>query len=79
MFDIARRALAAGRSVVLDAVFLKPEERAAAAALAGDALASRSRASGWRAEPSELRERLAARTGDASDAEPGGAGRAARA
>jgi aminoglycoside phosphotransferase family enzyme/predicted kinase len=69
MMDLARRILAAGTSVVLDAVFLRPEERAAAENVA--------RAAGvpfrgvWldgRAD--DLRNRLAARQGDASDAGP---------
>lgn len=69
MFDIARRALAAGRSVVLDAVFLKPEERAAASGLAGDAFVP-FRGVWLEGDAGQLRERLAARTGDASDAGP---------
>jgi aminoglycoside phosphotransferase family enzyme/predicted kinase len=69
MLRLARRVLSAGRSVVLDAVFLKPEERTAAAALA------RERAAPFLAvwlegRPDQLRERLAARTEDASDAGP---------
>ncbi|HEY1425376.1 MAG TPA: AAA family ATPase [Caulobacteraceae bacterium] len=68
MLAIARRALAAGRSVVLDAVFLLPGERAAAQALAGDAFVPFQGV--WlEGEPGELRPRLAARTGDASDAD----------
>ncbi|HEY1427246.1 MAG TPA: AAA family ATPase, partial [Caulobacteraceae bacterium] len=67
MLAVARRALAAGRSVVLDAVFLLPGERAAAQALAGDAFVPFQGV--WlEGEPGELRRRLAARTGDASDA-----------
>ena len=70
MFDIARRALAAGRSVVLDAVFLLPSERARASALAGEAFVPFQGA--WlEGDADELRERLARRTGDASDAGPG--------
>ncbi len=64
----ARLALRAGRAVVLDAVFLKPAERAAAAALAretGVAFAGE-----WlSAPPATLRARVAARRGDASDAD----------
>jgi aminoglycoside phosphotransferase family enzyme/predicted kinase len=60
--------LRAGRAVVLDAAFLRPEERAAAQALA--------QAAGvpfegiWLdAAPEALRARVASRTGDASDAD----------
>jgi hypothetical protein len=70
MFDIARRALAAGRSVVLDAVFLLPSERARASALAGEAFVP-FRGAWLEGDADELRERLARRTGDASDAGPG--------
>jgi aminoglycoside phosphotransferase family enzyme/predicted kinase len=67
MFDTARRALAAGRSVVLDAVFLQAGERAAASALAGDCFTPFQGV--WlEGDPVELRRRLAARVGDASDA-----------
>jgi aminoglycoside phosphotransferase family enzyme/predicted kinase len=69
MLANAERALQAGHSVVLDAVFAKPEERAAAEALA--------RAVGvpfegtWLDVPKEVAQaRVAARTGDASDATP---------
>ncbi len=67
MFALAARCLAAGRAVVLDAVFLRPEERSAAQAVAAAAKVP------WRpiwleGEPARLRERLAARSGDASDA-----------
>lgn len=65
----AERVLRTGHSVVLDAVFSKPEERAAAEALA--------RKVGvpfqgiWLDVPKELaQERVAARKGDASDATP---------
>ncbi len=69
MFGLARRALAAGRSVVLDAVFLEPSERAAASALAGEAFVPFQGV--WlEGDAAELRRRLAARTGDASDAGP---------
>lgn len=63
----AGRALAAGHSVVLDAVFAQPEERAAA-----EELARRNRAhfaGVWLDAPAEtLAARVAARSGDASDA-----------
>jgi aminoglycoside phosphotransferase family enzyme/predicted kinase len=69
MLGLARRVLAAGRAVVLDAVFLRLEERQAAAEVA--------RAAGvpfqgaWLQGPAPmLAERLAARVGDASDAGP---------
>jgi predicted kinase len=55
--------------VVLDAVFLKPEERAAAAGLAGDAFVPFQGV--WlEGDAAELRRRLEARAGDASDAGP---------
>nr|WP_246522820.1 bifunctional aminoglycoside phosphotransferase/ATP-binding protein [Neoroseomonas eburnea] len=67
MFAMAATALAAGQAVVLDAVFLDPGHRAQAEAVA--------RAAGvrfdgiWLEAPLEiLRARLAARHGDASDA-----------
>lgn len=70
MIDEARAALRAGAGVVLDAAFLKPQERVEAEALA--------HAEGvpftgcWmRAEEQVLRRRLRARTGDASDADEG--------
>lgn len=70
MLGLARRVLAAGRSVVLDAVFLQPEERAAAGAVAQDVGAPFRGV--WLEGPADqLRERLAARRGDASDAGPG--------
>jgi aminoglycoside phosphotransferase family enzyme/predicted kinase len=68
MFAEARVALDAGQAVVLDAVFLLPGERAAAEALA--------RAAGvpfqghWLEAPAEvMAARIAARAGDASDAD----------
>jgi aminoglycoside phosphotransferase family enzyme/predicted kinase len=68
MRRLAGLCLAAGRSVILDAVHLKAEEQTAAEALA--------RAHGvpfqglWLEAPAEvLRERVGARTGDASDAD----------
>jgi uncharacterized protein len=68
--DRAQRALAAGHSVVLDAVFAQAEEREAAAAAA-----RRNRAhfaAVWLDAPAEaLAARVAARRSDASDATPG--------
>jgi aminoglycoside phosphotransferase family enzyme/predicted kinase len=68
MFTEAGACLAASRAVILDAVFLKPAEREAAEALAaraGVAFAGR-----WLEAPADLlRQRVAARTGDASDAD----------
>ena len=63
-------ALDAGRAVVLDAVFLKPDERAAAEALAKDAGVAFEGV--WLEAPKAvLAQRLEARTGDASDADVG--------
>ncbi len=69
MLDRGGQALRAGHSVILDAVFAKPEERAAAEALA--------RKLGvpfegtWLDIPKDVAQaRVAARTGDASDATP---------
>ena len=68
MFDEAGRALAAGRAVILDAVFLRPEERAAAAQVA--ARAGVAFQGLWlEAPPSLLHSRIASRSGDASDAD----------
>ena len=68
MLAIARRTLAAGRATVLDAVFLKPEERVAAEALA--ASLGVPFAGIWlEGAPDLLRARLDARRGDASDAD----------
>jgi aminoglycoside phosphotransferase family enzyme/predicted kinase len=68
LLDAARDALAAGRAVVLDAAFLRPEERAAAEALAREAGVPFEGL--WlEATPDVLRARVAARTGDASDAD----------
>ena len=68
MLRLARRLLAAGQAVVMDAVYLGPESRRAVERLAAD--------SGvpfygvWlQGDPDRLRARLAARTGDASDAD----------
>jgi aminoglycoside phosphotransferase family enzyme/predicted kinase len=60
--------LAAGRSVILDAVFLKQAEREAAEALAKDTGLAFEGV--WLDVPAAvMRQRLAARTGDASDAD----------
>ena len=67
MNRVARRLLGAGRAVVLDAVFLRREERAAARAIADEAGVPFQGA--WlHGRADELRARLDARTGDASDA-----------
>jgi aminoglycoside phosphotransferase family enzyme/predicted kinase len=64
----AARALAAGQSVVLDAVHLRPEERAGTAAVA--AAAGVDFAGFWLDAPAEvLIARVDARLGDASDAD----------
>lgn len=65
----AGKALAAGHSVVLDAVFSQPEERAAAEEIARQ---NRAHFAGvWLDAPAAtLAARVAARTGDASDATP---------
>jgi predicted kinase len=68
MLEEASIALAAGRSVVLDAVFLRAEERDAAEVLARDAGVAFEGA--WLDTPPEvMAQRLTARTGDASDAD----------
>jgi aminoglycoside phosphotransferase family enzyme/predicted kinase len=68
MFDEAAAALAAGRAVILDAVFMKPEERAAAAAVA--ARAGVPFQGLWLDAPAALlHSRINARAGDASDAD----------
>ncbi len=68
MLDEAGAALDAGASVVLDAAFLQPHEREAAQTLA---LRTRTPFHGlWTQAPEGvLRDRLRARTGDASDAD----------
>ena len=64
----AQRALAAGHSVVVDAVFATPEERADIAALAA-ACGVRARCV-WLEAPLDVRlARVAGRRGDASDAD----------
>ncbi len=69
MRELARAALAAGHSVILDAVYAKPHERAAVEALAREAGVPF--AGLWLDAPTALLlDRVAARTGDASDAMP---------
>ena len=69
-FDRAGRALAAGHSVVLDAVFAQPEERAAAAEIARRYRAQF--AAVWLdAPPETLTTRITSRSNDASDATSG--------
>ena len=68
MFEDAAKALAAGRAVILDAVFTRPEERAAAAEVARKAGVAFEGL--WLEAPQALlHERIAGRTGDASDAD----------
>jgi aminoglycoside phosphotransferase family enzyme/predicted kinase len=69
LFEKARRILAAGHSVILDAVFSKAHERDEASRIA---TATGLPISGlWlEAPPETMRARVAARTGDASDATP---------
>ena len=69
MFATARRVLAAGHSVVLDAVFLTPQVRQAAEAVTRE-VGAPFRGVWLEGRPDELRRRLAARTSDASDAGP---------
>jgi hypothetical protein len=69
MFSVARRVLAAGHSVILDAVFLTPPVRRAAEAVARD-IRVPFRGAWLEGRPDELRRRLATRTADASDAGP---------
>jgi aminoglycoside phosphotransferase family enzyme/predicted kinase len=68
MLSLARRLIGAGRAVVLDAVFLKPDERRAARALAAE-LAIPFHGVWLEGRPDLLAARLACRTGDASDAD----------
>lgn len=69
MLARAERILRAGHSVVLDAVFARPEERRAAEALA--AKVGVPFEGQWLEVPKEVAQaRVAARTGDASDATP---------
>jgi aminoglycoside phosphotransferase family enzyme len=68
MFHEAELCLKAGRAVVLDAVFLKPEERDQAAALARR-LGVPFEGVWLEAPPEVLRSRVEGRSGDASDAD----------
>lgn len=68
LYATAETCLRAGWTVIADAVFLRPEERALIAAAAGAAGAS-FRGIWLEAPPATLRERIAARRGDASDAD----------
>jgi predicted kinase len=68
LFGDAALCLKAGRSVVLDAVFLKPEERARAEALA-ESVDVAFQGVWLEAPPEVLRARVAARVNDASDAD----------
>lgn len=68
MLDGARAGLAAGRAVILDAAFLKPQEREAAQALAAD-LRVPFEGVWLEAAPETLRARISARRDDASDAD----------
>ncbi len=69
LHERAAAALAAGHSVVVDAVFQRPDERAAIEHLARDTGAPFCGL--WlAADAARLRERVATRTGDASDATP---------
>ena len=65
----ARLALRAGRTVIVDAVHARPDERAAVAAVAAEAGVPFTGL--WLDAPREvMRARIAARRGDASDATP---------
>jgi hypothetical protein len=68
LFAEAKSLLAAGRSVILDATFLDPEHRGAAADLA-DRLGLPFAAVWLEGTPEVLKTRLAGRSGDASDAD----------
>ncbi len=68
MLEEARKALAARVSVILDAAFLKPAERTDAERLGADA-GLHFRGLWLEAPEAVLRQRLRARTGDASDAD----------
>lgn len=68
LFATARTCLAAGRAVIVDAVFLRADERSRIEALAARAGAGFHGV--WlEAPPETLRERIAGRQGDASDAD----------
>ncbi len=67
LYDLAQRALAAGQSVIADAVFARPEQRTAIEAVA--AYCRRPFDGLWLESPPEvLRQRIAGRRNDASDA-----------
>ena len=68
LFDTARTCLAAGSAVIADAVFLRESERRSIEAVAREAGAA-FRGVWLDAPPETLRERIAARRGDASDAD----------
>jgi predicted kinase len=68
LLDKARRALAAGHSVVVDAVFAKAEERAAIEAVAS-ALGVRFEGLWFEAPRDSMMQRVSERQGDASDAD----------
>ena len=74
LLDKARRALAAGQGVILDAVYAKSAERRAAAELAAE-LAVPFVGLWLEAPPATRLERIALRRGDASDADAGVAAR----
>jgi len=69
VYDRARSALAAGHSVVADGVFALPQERATVAAIARQA-GVRFDGVWLEAAPEILKQRVATRVGDASDATP---------
>lgn len=69
LFAEAAQLVRAGRSVILDATFLEAERRGQAGDLAGD-LGLKLEGFWLEAPPEVLRDRLALRTGDASDATP---------
>jgi aminoglycoside phosphotransferase family enzyme/predicted kinase len=68
MIEAGRQALKAGRAVILDAVFLRREERDAAAAL-GAEMGVPFHGAWLELAPEVMRARVVARTGDASDAD----------
>jgi aminoglycoside phosphotransferase family enzyme/predicted kinase len=70
LIDKARRTLAAGHSAVVDAVFARPKERAALAAL-GRSLGVGFRGLFLTADLAVRRQRVGARIADASDADAG--------
>jgi predicted kinase len=64
----ASAVLAAGRAVILDATFMDADQRALVETLAADA-GVRFAGVWLQSDPDLLRQRVAARTGDASDAD----------